>query len=239
LVNGEEDIEVSIGFVYVLLNPAFPRQLKIGRTAINSEKRAMQLSRQTGVPDDFIVIYDELVGDSERVEKIAARQVQCVSDQTQQGILWPPGQGGYQGPTRTGPPISRSRGHWDIAKLSVNLLTHFQRYFGKYLDPHVIDIELVQIPGICYLDVIRETAEGGRPISTKEELPLSGVSFSTTPSLTDLKSNEALIRSLDEYDWIMITGSGLFTSEAANEIAREWERPGGKLEENARRQHPE
>jgi hypothetical protein len=61
---------VSIGFVYVLLNPVFPRQVKIGRTARDPQTRAGELSRQTGVPDDFIVIYDEIVADAKQVEDL-------------------------------------------------------------------------------------------------------------------------------------------------------------------------
>ena len=56
--------------MYILLNPAFPRHIKIGRTTRNSQRRAGELSRQTGVPDDFIVLYDELVADAEQVERL-------------------------------------------------------------------------------------------------------------------------------------------------------------------------
>ncbi|MDZ7969847.1 MAG: GIY-YIG nuclease family protein [Nostoc sp. DedSLP03] len=56
------------GFVYVLLNPSFPDQIKIGLTEQTSELRAKQL-RTTGVPTPFIVIYDELVSECELVER--------------------------------------------------------------------------------------------------------------------------------------------------------------------------
>ncbi|WP_414552269.1 GIY-YIG nuclease family protein [Anabaena sp. CCY 0017] len=55
------------GFVYVLLNPSFPDQVKIGRTEKDSEIRARKLWT-TGVPTPFLVIYDELVSDCEVVE---------------------------------------------------------------------------------------------------------------------------------------------------------------------------
>ncbi|MEH2169992.1 MAG: GIY-YIG nuclease family protein [Nostoc sp.] len=57
------------GFVYVLVNPSFPDQVKIGRTEKTSELRAKQL-QTTGVPTPFIVVYEELVSDCEVVENI-------------------------------------------------------------------------------------------------------------------------------------------------------------------------
>jgi hypothetical protein len=113
------------------------------------------------------------------------------------------------------------------------LLPHFTKYFAAYLDSKVTGVRLVQLPGICYLDVTRQSEEGGPPILTQEELPLSGLATPDAPTLDDLRASEALVRSLDEYDWIMI--SDLFPVEAAEQIAREWERPGGKLEGKRRR----
>ncbi|WP_420540706.1 GIY-YIG nuclease family protein [Nonomuraea roseoviolacea] len=57
------------GFVYILINPSFPDMVKIGLTRNLSGNRASQLSRHSGVPTDFIVIYDELVADCGAVER--------------------------------------------------------------------------------------------------------------------------------------------------------------------------
>ena len=89
-------------------------------------------------------------------------------------------------------------------------------------------VRLIQLPGICYLEVIRQPKEGGTPITMQEELLLSGLATPETPALDDLRANEALARSLDEYDWIVI--SNLFSAEVAEKIARGWEQPSGKLE---------
>lgn len=58
------------GVVYVLLNPAMPGLVKIGRTASTSEQRARKL-HTTGVPAEFIVLWDEPVVDAKRVEQRA------------------------------------------------------------------------------------------------------------------------------------------------------------------------
>ena len=49
---------MSQGFVYVLVNQAMPGIVKIGRTARATSDRANELST-TGVPHDFIVVYDQ------------------------------------------------------------------------------------------------------------------------------------------------------------------------------------
>src|ERR1035438_1446002 len=59
---------MAVGFVYILLNPAFPDRIKIGRTSRPTRDRANELSRQTGVPEPYIVVYDQLVGDCQAVE---------------------------------------------------------------------------------------------------------------------------------------------------------------------------
>ena len=58
------------GTVYILLNPKFPDLIKIGRTSRDPNKRVKELSRQTGVPADFIIIYDELVNNCEEIETL-------------------------------------------------------------------------------------------------------------------------------------------------------------------------
>jgi hypothetical protein len=57
------------GFVYILINPAMPGLVKIGLTTDTSEARAAQLSTSSGIPSEFVVVYDELVADSAAVER--------------------------------------------------------------------------------------------------------------------------------------------------------------------------
>lgn len=217
---------MRIGFVYVLLNPAFPRRVKIGRTVRDARKRAGELSRQTGVPDDFIVLYDEMVADAKQVEELLhARFSEYRTSKNKEFFQIPPKQAirALQEMAVRFPVPST------VPSLVVDLSPHFTRYFAAYLDPMVASVRLVQLPGICYLEVIRQREEGGPPITMQEELPLNGLVTPDAPTLDDLRVNEALVRSLDEYDWIMI--SNLFPVEIAEKIAREWEQPSGKLEQ--------
>ena len=221
---------MSIGFVYVLLKPAFPRQVKIGRTARDPQKRAGELSRQTGVPDDFIVIYDELVADAQHVEDLLhARFSEYRTRKNKEFFQIPPKEAirALQDMAMRFPVPSTT------PTLVVDLLPHFTKYFAAYLDPKVTNVGIVQLPGVCYLEVTRQAKEGGPPVITQEGLSLTGLLTPDAPTLDDLRANEAEVRSLDAYDWIMI--SDLFLVETAEQIAREWERPGGKLEWKRRR----
>lgn len=60
-----------IGYVYILLNPAYKGLLKIGMTNRTPQERALELSQSTGVPVDFVVAYDVKVSDCALGEKMA------------------------------------------------------------------------------------------------------------------------------------------------------------------------
>jgi hypothetical protein len=50
------------GYVYVLMSPAFPTLLKIGRTTKNPQERANELST-TGSPEKFVVVHSVMTND--------------------------------------------------------------------------------------------------------------------------------------------------------------------------------
>jgi len=56
-------------FVYVLENQSMPRMLKIGYTKNDVDLRAEQLSKSTGVPTPFDVVYTYSCFNGERIEK--------------------------------------------------------------------------------------------------------------------------------------------------------------------------
>jgi hypothetical protein len=58
----------NVGHVYVMLNPAMPGVVKIGRTRNQTKARAKQLY-STGVPKEFIVLWQEVVHHSDKVEE--------------------------------------------------------------------------------------------------------------------------------------------------------------------------
>lgn len=65
------NISLRPGKIYILRNPFHKEALiKIGRTAFESEKRALQISSGTGIPYPFEVLFDEDVVDCELAEKL-------------------------------------------------------------------------------------------------------------------------------------------------------------------------
>jgi hypothetical protein len=63
------------GYVYILVNPAFPGFLKVGKTTKEPETRARELSSGSGVPAPYAVAWDALVTDCDYVEKIIHQQL--------------------------------------------------------------------------------------------------------------------------------------------------------------------
>jgi hypothetical protein len=103
----------SVGFVYVLSNPAMPGMVKVGRTELLAEDRAKKL-RSTGVPLHFTVEHRMLTSHPETVERAAhqilsntrvsdrreffATDVQIAIDAVQRAALDQAGIGNWQTP---------------------------------------------------------------------------------------------------------------------------------------------
>ncbi len=59
------------GYVYILNNPELRRDVfKIGMTQRTPEERARELSSSSGVPSEYIVVYEEFVPDCKLAERI-------------------------------------------------------------------------------------------------------------------------------------------------------------------------
>ncbi len=64
------------GHIYILLNAAMPKLLKIGKTTKSPEARAAELSSATGLPTAFVVAFDVFVADCDEGEVRAHAQLQ-------------------------------------------------------------------------------------------------------------------------------------------------------------------
>lgn len=58
----------ELGFLYVLANSAMPNMVKVGKTTRSSSERAEELSKVTGLPTPFIVVYEQLFEDCGEAE---------------------------------------------------------------------------------------------------------------------------------------------------------------------------
>nr|WP_321293838.1 GIY-YIG nuclease family protein [uncultured Trichococcus sp.] len=60
----------AAGFVYLLINASMPGMVKIGRTTRDPENRIEELSKATGVPTPFILVYKEFFSDCINAESV-------------------------------------------------------------------------------------------------------------------------------------------------------------------------
>ena len=69
-LEGEGSQDLCPGYVYVLVNPAFGlNKVKIGLTTREPEERVRELSRATGVPEPFTLVYKAKVPDCREIEQ--------------------------------------------------------------------------------------------------------------------------------------------------------------------------
>jgi len=64
------------GYIYVLANSAMPDLVKVGKTTRSPAERAAELSKVTGVPTPFIVVYEQLVDDCTAAEQFVHTMLQ-------------------------------------------------------------------------------------------------------------------------------------------------------------------
>lgn len=80
LIDGETEYELyqdtqvidsqNSGYIYLMMNPSMNGIVKIGLTKRTPEERLNELSKATGVPTPFILVYKEKFNDCVRAEKI-------------------------------------------------------------------------------------------------------------------------------------------------------------------------
>lgn len=63
------------GYVYVLVDPAFPSLVKVGKTTKDPERRARDLSTGSGVPAPYVVAWAALVTDCHEVERLIHQEL--------------------------------------------------------------------------------------------------------------------------------------------------------------------
>jgi hypothetical protein len=214
---------MTTGFIYVFLNPAFPQMVKIGRSAKQTRIRSKKLSSATGVPLDFLVLYDVLVSDVDAVESILHRRFADQRVKKRKEFF-------YVSPKQAISALVELANEFRVDAATVrfadDLLPMLQGKFPGMIDPAIFSVRLVTVPGTCYLRIGREV-DGGEAFSD-EDFPLSGLRYPDPVLPADLEYNARQLVQLEDYDWIMI--SNIFPRVVAEEIAREWQGPGGKLQ---------
>ena len=208
-------LRMSAGFVYILLNPAFPDHLKVGCTTRETARRARELSRYSGVPRDFIVIYDEFVSDAQRVEAILHERLDSyrVHRSKEFFAMRPKEDVRILQELASSFPITA-----ETPRLDVDLLPHLVEDFRAYLDPSIVSVRFAQLPGEHVLEV--ERIVDGAIMKTFESLPLEGLEAPENPTQSAVDSNIARLRACSAFDWDMI--ANIFSPGWSAQISKEW-----------------
>ncbi|MBK6768927.1 MAG: GIY-YIG nuclease family protein [Ardenticatenales bacterium] len=215
------------GFVYVLLNPSYPDVIKIGLTERTSEERAREL-RTTGVPTNFIVLYDELVTDCVAVESAVHRRLAGYRVSDDREFFRLP----VKEAIRT---LQEEASACRVNPLNlirrVEILEALRQLYRGYLKPDIVSVAIVQPPGVCFLEVVRRAEGPETEIVDREDLQIfAGKDYDESlfsPGAPVEENAQRFVNELDAYDYIM-TGMPLFTEEAWREIA-DLRKSGGKI----------
>ncbi len=209
---------MSKGTVYILLNPKYPDLIKIGRTARDPHIRARELSRESGVPANFIVIYDEIVDEVDRVEselhqKFAGYRV----DRNKEFFSVRP----TDAIKALQQMAVKHRIDFEDAHRSRNFLSELIDKYSQYLRQDIREVRIVHNYDLCLLETQRAPYDDiGDEIIERVDLDI----FADSPFVTERTPDEnadEFISWLDPYDIIMTTN--LFAEEACHGIAEEYE----------------
>lgn len=212
---------MSTGFVYVMINPTMQGLVKIGLTKKSSNERTKGL-RGTGVPDDFLVVYDELLTDCEYVEKRLHKRFD--------EYRYKPNREFFQIPIREAIRGLMEESSGFIvprvgAEGGVEILPDLKRKYPSYLKPDFHSIKITHSGGVVYLESVRYRHEGLKD-EIVERMDLSfiaeddGDMFPVSRDPTD--NARLFVHQLDEYSMIHCTE--LFTHDACLSIAKRHER---------------
>ncbi|MFJ3825414.1 GIY-YIG nuclease family protein [Streptomyces nodosus] len=214
------------GVIYILVNPVIPGVVKIGRTARKVTERVREISRPTGVPVNYEVIYDQLVSDAHGAEKeihsllrpgrineqkeffqISAREAIRVVQEVANRY-----------------PVNEAQ-----ESVEIDVLPALEDRMRRWLRPDLVSAKLVQFSDLCLIKWIVQP--DFRKLAAYENIFDLGV-FADYDCCEDelvfctkhrsAKENYEEFIELDPYSMIM-TGLDILTPEASDYVANLWE----------------
>jgi hypothetical protein len=203
-----------------MVNPAFRGLVKIGRTSNSTSTRAQKL-KSTGVPGEFIVVYDELVSDSGAVERRLHERFRDSRYQQNREFFQIPIREAIRGLIEEAsgfvlPPVGATEG--------VEILPDLKRKYPSYLRAEFCSIKIVHREGVVYLGTVRsnrfarinEVVERtDLAIFAEDDIDMHPM-FQLSRSPND--NARLFVHQLDAFDVMQCTD--LFTQEACDDIAR-------------------
>ncbi|GAA0372376.1 GIY-YIG nuclease family protein [Streptomyces blastmyceticus] len=213
------------GVIYILTNPLIPGIVKIGRTARSVTERVREISRPTGVPADYEVIYDQVVGDAHAAEKEIHTLLRPHRINPQKEF--------FQTSVREAIHVVQdiaARYPIDEAQESVEFdaLPALEDRMRRWLRRDLVSVKFVQFSDLCLIKWVIQP--DFRELAAYENIFDLGVFGDGDcdheelfcPSHNPPKENFKQFLELDSYSMIF-TGLNILTEEASDYVAHLWE----------------
>ena len=212
---------MSTGFVYVMINPAIQGLVKIGFSKKSSDERTKGL-RGTGVPDDFIVVYDEL--------PTACKLIETRLHKRFYEYRYRPNREFFQIPIRKAiRGVMEESVGFVVPRVGadggVKILPDLKKKYPNYLKSDFHSIKITHSGGVVYLESVRYRYAGVKDeIFERTDLSFIAEDDSDMFQISrDPTENARLfVHQLDEYSLIQCTD--LFAHDSCIDIERKHER---------------
>lgn len=215
------------GYVYILFNPLMDGIVKIGSTTQSSEKRAIQISKGTGVPVAYQVVYEEHVSDCRAVEQRLHQIFVAYRINPNREFFRIPLKEAIRALQQVASEFKVSgtqRASYQSAQ-AVEIFPRLYTKYSNYLRPEIKSVMMVQRDGVCFLEITSHV----HPNSRDERIECIDLEFISeggrhNPMFSlqrPVQENaEKFVNELDPYSIIMCTP--LFTELACKEIAEQY-----------------
>lgn len=211
---------VRRGVIYILANQHMPGILKIGQTTRDVEIRARELSRPTGVPIDFEIVFDEVVSDVGAAENEIHRRLSGVRINKAKEFF----RIGIRDSIKLVREIAALYEVDERAESNeVEILPALESRMRRWIRREIVSVKFVQFADLCLLR-ITEQPDLTKVQAYQAAVDLAGIGGEEDsgqlfdPKLWTLRENVERFLDLDAYS-IMMIGIRLISEEAANYVA--------------------
>ncbi|MFC8789684.1 GIY-YIG nuclease family protein [Streptomyces cinereoruber] len=214
------------GVIYILANPVIPGVVKIGRTARRVTERVREISRPTGVPVDYEVIYDQLVNDAHAAEKEIHALLRPSRINEQKEFF----QISIRESIRV---VQEVANRYPVNEanesVEIDVLSALEDRMRRWLRPDLVPAKLVQFSDLCLIKWVVQP--DFRKLAAYEKIFDLGTfadynycehELVFCPKHRSPKENYEEFIELDPYSMIM-TGLNILTPEASDYVANLWE----------------
>ncbi|WP_435124898.1 GIY-YIG nuclease family protein [Micromonospora tulbaghiae] len=210
------------GVIYILANQYMPGLLKIGQTTRDPETRAREISRATGVPGDFEIIYDEIVSDVDSAEAAIHAQLAALRVNRPREFF----RIDIRAAIRAVQQVCRNFAVDEHSEAEgVEILPELETRMRRWLRREIVSVEFVQFSDLCLLRVTEQpNITSVNAFQTVVDLRVLGNSNDEfgdemlfNPKRA-MRENVEIFLDLDAYSMIM-TDLGLLHDEASHHVA--------------------